>query len=80
MSRLLKKNPLLDRAMPHRSMMSRSLIGSRMVRQNQTIVASKTPPLSKPPLTLADSLGLTYVIIEGVAKNFQAIWNSPVNY
>jgi len=41
------------------------------------LAGTKTPPLSKPPLTLADALGLTYIITEGVAENFQAIWNSP---
>jgi len=37
-----------------------------------TTVASKTPPQSKPPLALADGLGLTYVVTKGVAENFQA--------
>jgi len=32
--------------------------------------ASKTPPLSKPPLTLVNDLGLTCGITEGVAENF----------
>jgi len=32
------------------------------------LAGTKTPPLSKPPLTLADALGLTYIITEGVAE------------
>jgi len=63
--------------------MVKTVFHHNKVRRNRTTAVSKTPPLSKPPLTFADGLGLAYGFTEGVAENFQATLefaNGPIKF